>query len=427
MKKSFTLFFILLITCVVFAQTPEKMSYQAVIRNATGDLVKNANIGIRISILQGSATGSAVYVETQAPTTNVNGLISIEIGGGTPVTGTFSGIDWSTGIYYLKTETDPNGGTNYTITGTSQISSVPYALYSKKSANGSLWSKNGSNIYYNNGKVGIGTSNPATYIHAHGSPVASRGQLSLSSPAGQDIFLSFYEADIFKSYLWYNVNDEDLRLQNFTAGDLNLNPYGGNVGVGTNTPSTRLEVNGTIKATSFIGDGSSLTDINIPDNSINSEKIVDGSITAEDIADEPAVKQVNTIWIIVPSGCTSLRSISVTAPADGSLLVTATGTLSMKKSSATEAHWRLDLNNVANDCSGSVPAGTAPKSASRGTIPASWTFANDFGLPFNIQEVYPVTKDATYNFYLNGDENGFSNDVYLFHPTIIAIFIPSSL
>jgi hypothetical protein len=89
---------------------------------------------MRISILQGSATGTAVYVETQTPTTNANGLATIEIGGGTPVTGTFSAINWASGIYFIKTETDPIGGTSYTITGTSQILSVPYALYSKTAA-----------------------------------------------------------------------------------------------------------------------------------------------------------------------------------------------------------------------------------------------------------------------------------------------------
>ncbi len=136
---------------------------------------------------------------------------------------------------------------------------------------------------------------------------------------------------------------------------------------------------------------------------------------------------MNTIWVTVPSSCSSLRSISVTAPADGNLLVIATGTLSLTKSSTTAAYWRLDLNNVANDCSGSVPSGAAAKSASRGNIPASWTFSSDFGLPFNIQEVYTVTKGVTYNFYLNGDANGFTSSVYLFHPTIVAVYIPGTL
>ncbi|NSW45503.1 MAG: hypothetical protein HPY79_06800 [Bacteroidales bacterium] len=121
----------LLFSSFVIAQTPQKMSYQAVIRNNNDQLMPNTTIGIQISILQGSATGTPVYVETQTPTTNANGLISIEIGSGTIVTGTFAGIDWSAGPYFIKTETDITGGINYTISGTSQLLSVPYALHAK--------------------------------------------------------------------------------------------------------------------------------------------------------------------------------------------------------------------------------------------------------------------------------------------------------
>jgi hypothetical protein len=135
MKKLFTLLMVISITFSAFAQAPQKMSYQAVIRNASNALVTSHAIGMRVSILQGSATGTAVFVETQTPTTNANGLVTIEIGGGIPVTGTFSGIDWSTGTYFIKTETDPAGGSSYTITGTSQLLSVPYALYSKTTRN----------------------------------------------------------------------------------------------------------------------------------------------------------------------------------------------------------------------------------------------------------------------------------------------------
>jgi uncharacterized protein (TIGR02145 family) len=131
MKKLYTLLSIVFIAVSLSAQIPQQMSYQAVIRNSSNGLVASSNVGMRISILQGSATGTPVYVETQAPTSNSNGLITIEIGGGTPVTGTFSGIDWSTDKYFIKTEADPLGGTTYTITGTSQLLSVPYALYAK--------------------------------------------------------------------------------------------------------------------------------------------------------------------------------------------------------------------------------------------------------------------------------------------------------
>jgi uncharacterized protein (TIGR02145 family) len=115
----------LLILPSVFAQSPQKMSYQAVIRDEGSNLVTGHAVGIRITILQGSPTGTVVYTETQTPSTNENGLINIEIGGGAG----FSTIDWSAGPYFLKTETDPAGGTNYTIPGTSQLLSVPYALH----------------------------------------------------------------------------------------------------------------------------------------------------------------------------------------------------------------------------------------------------------------------------------------------------------
>jgi uncharacterized protein (TIGR02145 family) len=127
MKKLFTILVTGLFTVVLFAQAPQKMSYQAVIRNSSDALITNQAIGIRISILQGSASGTIVYTETQTPTTNANGLVSIEIGGGAG----FNTIDWAAGPYFIKTETDPAGGANYTITGTSEILSVPYALFAR--------------------------------------------------------------------------------------------------------------------------------------------------------------------------------------------------------------------------------------------------------------------------------------------------------
>ncbi len=128
MKKLFSILAMIVLTTEIFAQSPEKMSYQAVIRDAGNELVRNKPVGMQISILQGT---TPVYVETQTPTTNANGLISIEIGSGLAVSGSFAAIDWSAGQYFIKTETDPDGASNYTITGTSQLLSVPYALHAK--------------------------------------------------------------------------------------------------------------------------------------------------------------------------------------------------------------------------------------------------------------------------------------------------------
>ena len=138
MKKILILSVVTLITCCVFAQSPQKMSYQGVVRNSSNELVSDQAVGVKISILQGSASGIVVFAETYIPNpqTNINGLLSIEIGGGSVLTGTFSAIDWASGPYFLKTETDPTGGTNYTISGTSQLLSVPYAMHAKTAENG---------------------------------------------------------------------------------------------------------------------------------------------------------------------------------------------------------------------------------------------------------------------------------------------------
>jgi hypothetical protein len=133
MKKISLLIGTLLLAGISLAQAPQKMSYQAVIRNSSNNLVESSPIGMRISILQGSATGTPVYVETQSTSTNANGLVSLKIGNGAVVSGALSTIDWSLGTYFIKTESDITGGTNYTITGSTELLSVPYALYAENS------------------------------------------------------------------------------------------------------------------------------------------------------------------------------------------------------------------------------------------------------------------------------------------------------
>jgi len=148
----------LLLTISSFAQAPEEMSYQAVRRNAGNALVANQQVGMQISILQGS---TAVYEETQTPTSNSNGLVSLEIGTGTVISGSFTAIDWSAGTYFIKTETDLAGGTNYTITGVSQLLSVPFALYAKTSGNASAIAANTAKTGITSGQADAITANTA--------------------------------------------------------------------------------------------------------------------------------------------------------------------------------------------------------------------------------------------------------------------------
>jgi len=130
MKRIFTILAAVFLTATLWAQSPEAISYQAVVRDANSALVINQTVGMQISLLQSSASGATVYTETHNTTTNANGLVTIEIGNGSTFDN-FASIDWSADTYFLKTETDPTGGTNYTITGVSQLLSVPYALHAK--------------------------------------------------------------------------------------------------------------------------------------------------------------------------------------------------------------------------------------------------------------------------------------------------------
>ncbi|MCB9224534.1 MAG: hypothetical protein H6582_10185 [Crocinitomicaceae bacterium] len=154
--KKIVVIFVILLSGSAFSQAPNLMSYQAVIWDTGNNLVTNSTVGIQFSILQGSVSGTAVYVETHSSTTNNNGLVTLEIGNGTVVSGSMSLIDWSAGPYFLKSETDPTGGTNYTITGTSQFLSVPYAFYATNVENDldeQTLSLSGSDLTISNGNT----------------------------------------------------------------------------------------------------------------------------------------------------------------------------------------------------------------------------------------------------------------------------------
>jgi hypothetical protein len=118
-----------------FGQAPEGFKYQAVVRDAGNVILNNQTVGIRLTIQQDFIGGTTVYQETFAPTTNAYGLVNLEIGSGTVVSGDFTTIDWSLGTYYMQTAVDIFGGANYTVMGTNQLMSVPYALHANTAEN----------------------------------------------------------------------------------------------------------------------------------------------------------------------------------------------------------------------------------------------------------------------------------------------------
>ncbi len=158
MKYFFTLLFASsLFISTAIAQTPQGISYQAIAFNSGGTPVTNGNVAVKINILDNSITGTVVYSETHTKTTNAQGLFNLNIGEGTPTTGTFSSINWGTNSKFLKVELDPNGGTNYSSVGTNQLMSVPYALYAKNVENINASSIVGSVEPDSNG-IGVMTS-----------------------------------------------------------------------------------------------------------------------------------------------------------------------------------------------------------------------------------------------------------------------------
>lgn len=132
MKTTLSLVCAFLLSLTVHSQVPQGISYQAVAFTTTGNPVVNGNVGIRISILDNSITGTVVYTETHIKPTNAQGLFQLNIGQGTPVTGTFASINWGVNTKFLKVEIDSAGGNNYSLVGTNQLMTVPYAMYAEK-------------------------------------------------------------------------------------------------------------------------------------------------------------------------------------------------------------------------------------------------------------------------------------------------------
>jgi hypothetical protein len=207
MKHLFTtIMFLLLTATIVTAQAPQRINFQGIARNTNGTAMANRTLGLRLSVLTGSAAGAAQYVETHTVTTNAYGLYNLLIGGGTVVSGIMTGITWGTATKFIKVEIDPNGGTAYSATTTTQFVSVPYALNAPQA-----WVDGTGVVYNTSDLIGIGTSAPA-----YGLDVASsarfRNSVGIQTPPN-----TTFQFDVLP----------DSRFQNDVS-------VGGSLGVGSN-------------------------------------------------------------------------------------------------------------------------------------------------------------------------------------------------
>jgi|GEM_PF-994826 len=167
MKKTLFSLVLYMLAVNLPAQVPQAFNYQAVVRDNSGQIIQNQAVNLRISIRDAMPNGIVVYQETFTETTSQLGLINLEIGKGVPTIGSFAAIDWRNNSKFLEIEIDLSGGGVYITMGTSELLSVPYALFSDRSGDG-FWSKNNTDIYFNGGKVGIGTPIPNELLEIYG-------------------------------------------------------------------------------------------------------------------------------------------------------------------------------------------------------------------------------------------------------------------
>ncbi len=207
------------ISLQTFAQVPQKMNYQAVARDASGNALSNKTIGLKFTIRETSASGPDLFAETMTTTTNSMGTFSVEIGGGTAVLGSFSTISWSTGAKFLNIKIDPNGGTSYTDMGSYQLLSVAYAQYAKNVQNNDDADANPTNeiqsLSIAGNQLSISSGNTVTLPTGGGS----------ATPGGANGEIQFNNSGAFggdNQFFWDNTN----KL----------------MGIGTTTPSHKLNV-----------------------------------------------------------------------------------------------------------------------------------------------------------------------------------------
>ncbi len=259
MKSIFLFFFAFLFCLCLLAQVPQAFNYQGVARDLDGSALPEQQIGLRITILGGPLGDAIAYRETHQIVTNKLGLFTIQIGTGTNVNSIFEEINWGDGPHFLQIEMDENGGNNYQLIGTTQLLSVPYALYAGNT--NSPWSRNEDTIYYEQGYVGIGLSSPRRGLHLRGDNGVIQVDRNRPSPAIQFGRYQDFSPFTFENYelgfgMGVDSRENDAGGFLYIAEDVNKDfaaglgdggihlviQKGGNMGLGTLNPKSKLQI-----------------------------------------------------------------------------------------------------------------------------------------------------------------------------------------
>jgi len=240
----------ILSTASLFAQAPQGLNYQAVARNSAGAILQNRNVSIRFTITNDNG-GPILYQETQSASTNQFGLFTLNVGNGTPVSGTFSSITWAAITPWLQVEMDPSGGTAYVHMGTSPLLSVPYALYA---ASGNQGPAGSQGIQGETGATGLqgiqgetGATGPQGSTGATGAtgPQGTQGETGATGPQGTQGLLPNGSAAGNTPY-WNGTS--------WIVNSSNIYNNGGDIGINTTSPAGKLHIKGSADASQLIID-----------------------------------------------------------------------------------------------------------------------------------------------------------------------------
>jgi len=231
---------------------PQMFNYQGVARDNGGNILANQNIGLQISLISNNPNGTIEYTERHNLTTNQFGRFSIHIGDGNVQLGAISTISWGDDNHYIKIDLDPNGGTAYSTMGTAQLLSVPYALYAETSGSGGSTGPTGpQGIPGNDGANGTNGSDGATGATGPQGPTGANGSDGVTGPTGpQGLAGNDGAAGTNGATGATGPTGDSYWTQSGTSIYYNA----GNVGIGSSTPGSKLEVAGDPSSTAYVID-----------------------------------------------------------------------------------------------------------------------------------------------------------------------------
>jgi hypothetical protein len=247
-----------LINGFAFGQVPNAFQYQSIVRDAANNIISNQNVNLKILILDNSPTGNVLYSETHSVITNEFGLINLQIGGGTILSGSFNSINWGVNNKYVRLEIDPTGGNTFQFLGTSQLLSVPYALHAGSSGNVNNNYSAGNGVSITGNVITNSAPDQTITINGVGSTSVSGTYPNFtisstdnvndadSNPTNeiQTISQSGTNVTLSNGGGTFSVNDGDTSLWKLSGN--NIYRRYGNIGIGTNLPKYRLHMNDTL-------------------------------------------------------------------------------------------------------------------------------------------------------------------------------------